>query len=332
MAAILRSPASPETLRYRVNLPHGLTLKAAGTGAAIYRGATLQLRILPPQATDAQATPVPVTLNVAANQLVLHIAHRSRDLAYPILVDPQITVPWTDPSWQFTNGYCPVDPPPGSFSGPQPGEVIASAGTYRPEQCGWWTWYTSSEGLGEATRLEFDDATYTADSSGNLYGSVGPAQGYAPDCTSDYPSPDNESWSGTYVFEGSDCGFGVWILIGASGPYPSFNAGPATLTVGAVLVTAPYLSAPSTPETFGGGSAGAPNLVHSCAGKPVDCGTGNLFETRTDLAFQGRGRHSRSPGPTTLRRPSRKAHPACLVTAGHRRLATIYSSTRSPGR
>ena len=42
-------------------------------------------------------------------------------------------------------------------------------------------------------------------------------------------------------------------------------------------------------ELAGGGNPAMPNLVTSCAGKPVNCATGNQFESQTDILVPGRG-------------------------------------------
>jgi RHS repeat-associated protein len=44
-----------------------------------------------------------------------------------------------------------------------------------------------------------------------------------------------------------------------------------------------------TEEGFGLGNPGAEDIVHACSGDPVDCATGNLSESQTDMTLQGRG-------------------------------------------
>lgn len=42
-------------------------------------------------------------------------------------------------------------------------------------------------------------------------------------------------------------------------------------------------------EGFGLGNPGHPNVTHSCTGDPINCATGNLTESQTDIAIGGRG-------------------------------------------
>jgi RHS repeat-associated protein len=297
LAAIARSANSPHVLRYRVALPAGLILKSSGSnGAAVMRGSTPVLKVLPPAAHDAQGTPAPVHMRVAGNRLVLQIA-RTRHVAYPVLVDPQITVPVLSPGWQFTKGFCYVDPPGGPFQAPRPGEIDVPPGTYEKLQCPAWTWQAASAGLDHMTRVELDDINWdpTYDFSWN----AGPTQPYDDsrswDCSTAWssPSPTNadQAWAGSAVWSGNNCGTTVNIsLFAAPGQgTQTFVSGPGSLTVGAALVTAPYLPAPSAPELFGGGNPGEPDMTQCAAGFPVDCASGNMFETDTDLALHGHG-------------------------------------------
>ncbi len=102
---LLRSEASPEDLRFAVDVPNGAMLQADGSGGAevLREGETLT-RIAPPVATDAQGTDVPVELTVEPNAVVLHVDHRDGDFAAPILVDP-IVEDWANNpnNWYLTN-------------------------------------------------------------------------------------------------------------------------------------------------------------------------------------------------------------------------------------
>jgi YD repeat-containing protein len=85
----LRSQASPETLRFDVEVPPGAELRPIGDwGAEVAVGEELLTRIPAPSAVDAQGTEVPVSLQVEGSSIVLEVAHRAADLAYPILLDP----------------------------------------------------------------------------------------------------------------------------------------------------------------------------------------------------------------------------------------------------
>ena len=88
----LRSLSSPERLPLAFRLPRGSSLQLdAGTGAAaiLQRGDPIAT-INPPSAFDANHDPVPASYALDGNRLITTVAHRSRDVLYPILVDPQV--------------------------------------------------------------------------------------------------------------------------------------------------------------------------------------------------------------------------------------------------
>lgn len=85
---VLRSRLSPQEIRYRVAVPAGAILSGAAGGAVISRAGRALARVPAPVARDAQGSPVPVRMRVVGGELLLDVAHRSRDVAYPVLVDP----------------------------------------------------------------------------------------------------------------------------------------------------------------------------------------------------------------------------------------------------
>jgi len=102
---LLRSEASPEDLRFAIDVPDGAKLRSDGSGGAeVVRQDEILTRIARPVATDAQGTEVPVELTVEPNAIVLHVDHRGGDYAAPILVDPVIEDWANNPSnWYLTN-------------------------------------------------------------------------------------------------------------------------------------------------------------------------------------------------------------------------------------
>ncbi len=113
LSAMLTSRRSPEQLAFEVNLSAGSELRAAGNGGAEVVGEKGQVLygISSPRAFDAQGTVVPIAMKVDGNQIVLQVSHRDLDIAYPLLVDPEITENWsnfTDTSklnfwsWQYS--------------------------------------------------------------------------------------------------------------------------------------------------------------------------------------------------------------------------------------
>ncbi|HVD37792.1 MAG TPA: hypothetical protein VNC15_03040, partial [Solirubrobacterales bacterium] len=87
----LRSPQSPEELRFNLHLPEGAWLRASekGNGAEVVPAdGDVMTEVMPPTASDAQGAAVPVTMDVEGDALVLSVPHRGAQFAYPILVDP----------------------------------------------------------------------------------------------------------------------------------------------------------------------------------------------------------------------------------------------------
>jgi tripartite motif-containing protein 71 len=102
----LRSPLSPEALRFDLSLPAGAELRANAGAAEVYEGEELRATVSPPSAVDAQGTRVPVTMDVEGRSLVLSVPHRQADYAYPILVDPEYTQnDWVSNAWIFGYAY-----------------------------------------------------------------------------------------------------------------------------------------------------------------------------------------------------------------------------------
>jgi YD repeat-containing protein len=89
----LRSPESPEQFSFALNLPAGASLQMSeeGGGAEVVSSSEEKIEeVPPPSAVDAQGTEVPVMMSVEGDSLVLDIPHKSREVAYPILVDPEL--------------------------------------------------------------------------------------------------------------------------------------------------------------------------------------------------------------------------------------------------
>ncbi len=103
LSVVLRSRLAPEQFRYHVSLPLGATLSAVRDGAVVSHGSAILARIPAPSARDAQGSIVPVGMTVSGDDLVLKVAHRKRDVAYPLLVDPEIVVNITEDAgaWEF---------------------------------------------------------------------------------------------------------------------------------------------------------------------------------------------------------------------------------------
>jgi RHS repeat-associated protein len=96
---VLRSVNSPQQMFFRVGLPAGATLTQTVGGVRILKeGATLAA-IPVPSARDAAGTPVPVSMTVSGDTLILTAAARSAEYEYPILVDPTVNDTQLDTVW-----------------------------------------------------------------------------------------------------------------------------------------------------------------------------------------------------------------------------------------
>jgi sugar lactone lactonase YvrE len=98
---LLRSPDSPETLHFHLQLPEGADVQPNASGGAevLASDGTVLTQILTPTAVDAQGTEVPVTLEVEGETISLRVEHHDAEVAYPILVDPNIVQDWYNASW-----------------------------------------------------------------------------------------------------------------------------------------------------------------------------------------------------------------------------------------
>ena len=109
----LRSVNSPEKLRFDIDPPDGAVLRMGEEGGAeVERNGEVLTRILAPTATDAQGADVPVAMEVDGNAIVLEVAHREMEVAYPLLVDPAIAEDWATygvTSWYGGNGIAALE-------------------------------------------------------------------------------------------------------------------------------------------------------------------------------------------------------------------------------
>lgn len=146
ISAILRSPDSPTTLRYRVQGPSGLELQQHGTGqpVEVLEDGTRVGEISPPSATDANHNPVPVSVALRGETLLVTVEPTEGQTQWPIDVDP---------NWYYVNdtnlpvyGGAPTNwveyhsPGVGISYGPTPGA---------------WVWASSSNG-GEYGGLQYE--------------------------------------------------------------------------------------------------------------------------------------------------------------------------------
>lgn len=106
---LLRSPASPEHLSFRLWLPSGARVLPVahdpGAERVVEHGRTLAT-IPPPVAQDAAGTPVPVHTTLSGDTIRLDVPHRGRRFRYPITVDPtMIDANFKSANWRFEGGH-----------------------------------------------------------------------------------------------------------------------------------------------------------------------------------------------------------------------------------
>jgi len=96
----LRSQESPESFDLRFDLPKGVSLRAdpeKGDGVLLQRDGEPVGGVSPVVAQDAQGRPVSASYAVEDDVVHVRVQHRGRDLAYPLLVDPQV---WPGFDWR----------------------------------------------------------------------------------------------------------------------------------------------------------------------------------------------------------------------------------------
>ena len=303
--AVLRSRESPEQLRYTVSLPYGARLQAADGGAVVSRAGSPLARIAAPSARDAQGTVVPVTMTVTHDELLLQIPHRTRDLAYPLLVDPEVTniasslAGWTASSEPYrgcaelprieeTGVPLTITSPSTSYPRPEEKSCKESSRNYEFAYGGW---LYDSSAVVHTVEFYGVSLAFTATSEGHEYGEG--AEWHLGGCgegVSGYNStppapivtvPPAKGCEEKTVFIGLAAG-----LLGGHRPASATVSG--SLSVEAVLTTEP-LPPVEKEEVIGEENESEPERTYCKQGHPVNCATGNQTETQVDFLVGGRG-------------------------------------------
>jgi hypothetical protein len=107
LLVVLRSPESPQT--YRLELDHrGVPVSTRtrdGGHIELLSDGTVVGSVSPAFATDAQGQSVEVGTRLVDGAIEYTLLHRGRDLAYPILIDPNIQDSSIAIDWGDINGY-----------------------------------------------------------------------------------------------------------------------------------------------------------------------------------------------------------------------------------
>lgn len=288
--SVLRSRLAAEQLTYRVQLPVGATLRSAGTGAEVVADGRVLVTIPPPVARDAQRTLVPVEMSVSGDVLELSVRHRERDVAYPLEVDPSVVVPNASMGgWTFTPDST------GMISGTvgSGGSAMsAPPGTYPSGDMGALTWTTSSAEIpGVLTSVQFANLVdrTAGEFGGEIHIACGPVANGDVVAGGGWNDTTASSWTvGPPLVDthGQACVNTVQIDMYTFSSMTTTTT--ASWTIGGILLTV-KTSGPSRQELWGSMNRGEPNVRHVCKGHPVNCATGNQYETQTDLSAVSHG-------------------------------------------
>jgi RHS repeat-associated protein len=313
LQATLRSPASPETLRYSLTLPTHASLAHGAGGAVVVLSAGRRVaEILPPVATDAQGSPVPASMRATPTGLVVDVRHRETDFAYPILVDPQIVSRFTNGqgSWSHYGPILAINSNNGAYTFADPLDFVASADhPYYGSPYDWAGWHWVGPQLPSPASFNWsvydlnmrnDDTTYT------LY-YVNLLVGYQCGSATEERNVAQANLTNTSVqaatFQFSDqssCSSGVLApaldteIVNAGGT-PN---GPALISMSSFLVEAAYSCASSCPlaggpitTSEGLGPFNGSEATNQCqwGSHPVNCANGNFWHQFTDTSVPARG-------------------------------------------
>jgi RHS repeat-associated protein len=282
--ALLRSRLSPEVLRYRLSLPAGAVLRADREGAVVLRAGKVLAHILQPSARDDQGSAVAVSMRVVGDELFLRVAHRSMDVAYPVLVDPRVIMDLTESAEGWMLEADPGASKP-TATAPPSLSLTASAGK---SEWGAWKFYVPAN-LKSPVFFEFFGMT------GEIHGTGGVGSKYRLEACNvsqeadAMEQEDNEIPSETGLAP-SNCSTEHYIrvLVSTDGePYYG-----AKLAVGSIVVAYEATEKEAAEVNFkqwGEESEGAPKDKQCFTSDPVNCATGNLVETQSDLSVGGRG-------------------------------------------
>jgi DNA-binding beta-propeller fold protein YncE len=136
----LRSDRSPDELSFRVGMPQGASLvQPAGESGAVnvVANGSVLASIVAPAAEDAAGTPVPVSMSVSGDVLVLRVALGSTSVQYPVRVDPDVNLTGAGhpTHWKFALGTGSTHFRATGWGGSS--VALESTGTYVATEVGW---------------------------------------------------------------------------------------------------------------------------------------------------------------------------------------------------
>ncbi len=287
--AVLRSRLSPEKLAYRFGLPPGAALRDEGSRVMVLRGGRVLATVSAPSAFDAQGRSVPVSMSATGDRLVLSVPHRGRDVAYPVYVDPYVSLEEGAPGWHYVEGKFSET---GFTEEPEPYVPLGTAWIEGPVgkeygsfKSGRWLWTTpNGEAITQASYSYSEVFTPLPEPKQFPFFAVigawcGRAEAYFQEAegtlTETVPRKSGEECTAA-----SDEAYFNYRSFGNVSEY-----------VGKAALVLLFVAEGSLPPGggYGGGNPGAPKKVGVNCGGPVDCATGNQFVTDTDMSVPGRG-------------------------------------------
>jgi RHS repeat-associated protein len=290
--AVLRSRESPETLRYDVTMPFGAEMVSRDGGAIVLLNGTAIATILPPTATDAQGSPVPTTMTVSGNTLVLQVLHRSLSVAYPVLVDPTVDADSYTAGW-YLDGELGGS---GPWAAGGPGVLMGAAGYYGAwdgnTELLWWS-TGGTDASHQLTEVQFENVDCSVPTTGEFAGQFGCGLGAGNGGDGPDFAWGGESSPGSTVVDdvtgGSDH-HAVFLSLGTGFTGTTTYTGPPVfVSAGPILATAAIDDpGPSRLDSLGPGSD-AQTIKDPCHPDPVDCATGNQYEQQTNFDLPGIG-------------------------------------------
>jgi RHS repeat-associated protein len=301
MSVTLRSPRSPELLRYVVALPRGASLRpTSGDLPEVVRDGKVLAVISAPVAVDAQGSSVPVSFSVVGDSLMVRVAHRQGDFAYPILLDPQVSMSPDGGAWSEYGPHLGYDQ--NAFGNQDPYDITANPGTWGSDVVQW-TWLSSNSVTASAVDNPVQWTLYDVNMGSEDTNNTESAGIYIGMCN-DNPSDGILSAAHGQMLEHQQYSFWAYTN-GCSQVTPVFQNevytggtanGPTWSSFGSFLITFTCVSSCAGVETpsgsvgWGDGNPAGPYAPQAdCGDWPVNCANGNQFEAQTDLSIPGRG-------------------------------------------
>jgi RHS repeat-associated protein len=286
--AVLRSRLSPEQLRYRLSLPVGAVLRGAASGAVVLRAGKVLAQIPAPTAYDAQGVIVPVQMGVVGDELLLDVRHHTSDVAYPVLVDPAlITITNSSEGWTFkSNGFEGFTHSLGSGASVSV-NVTTNYGYEKTAELE----YVKAASQPTVKQVEFQGLSFSGSSTNEKGEPVNAVKWGILVCHYGYGS--HSAPPTTLVFEAYEVAYCMKdpfsiqfeLTVEASG-----FAASGTISTSAIVLTTEWARDEGyQAEEYGAENKGQPFKKHCAVGDPVNCATGNLTESQTDLTVGGRG-------------------------------------------